>query len=51
MRLSAGSKFTDEYLDEFETELKNIIGCQSGVPRGNRLTKKRRVENFMTLAL
>jgi hypothetical protein len=29
MRHSAGSNFTGEYLGEFETEFKNILGFQS----------------------
>jgi hypothetical protein len=27
MRHSAGANFTGEYLGEFETEFKNILGC------------------------
>jgi hypothetical protein len=30
MRHSAGSNFMGEYLDKFETEFENILGCKSG---------------------
>jgi hypothetical protein len=30
MQHSAGYNFIGEYIDEFETELENILGCQSG---------------------
>jgi hypothetical protein len=27
---TSGNKFKNEYLPEFETEFKNILGCESG---------------------
>jgi hypothetical protein len=52
-----GSKYNlvFEYLGEFETELKNTLGYESGVlesePRCVRLMEKPEVENLVLLSL